>query len=396
MSFDLLTSRHRLLFLPSTRHVSFYSLGISALQRPVGEFQIYKVRVRVGASGAAMSLNTNVSVQYKDRVWEIELYSQANVARDASSIAFDLQAALNLSRVPVGLSLRVGPGADAVVCPLSVLIACPSYIATAFRGMSWVPLLEGGGEDDLLTTTTADQPPPVPPRDGETAARVFPPPPGSSPLKVTVPEPNVSMLVNCESTASPSEGWGRPLTAPPGDRTRGVPRPRPGRREGLGRPMSATPSDKFYGMRRIRPGRSESFGRPASAVPGDRSLSRSPAWGLSSPCGFRCEEHGEDYDCRSTTAPKYRDNWSSSMKDGGSLLSQDRSGHDEVLAKLLTHWRGIRGGFDGRAVGGDDGGNKAVVGHGEAVTSDVGERGEAGGGSNNTKWQMSRNGPGQG
>lgn len=90
-----------------------------------------------------------LKIQYKDRIWEIDLDSDATaVARDAASLAVELQAALNLSRPPVGLSRRAAPGADAVVCPLCMLVACPSYITTTFQGMSCVPLFEGGGPDD--------------------------------------------------------------------------------------------------------------------------------------------------------------------------------------------------------------------------------------------------------
>lgn len=64
-----------------------------------------------------------------------------------------------------------------------------------------------------------------------------------------------------------SEGRGRPLTAPPSDKTRGVQRFRPARREGHGRPLSAIPSDKLHGGRRLRPTRREGSGRPASAAP---------------------------------------------------------------------------------------------------------------------------------
>lgn len=94
--------------------------------------------------GGVDSLNNScnaVSVQYKDRVWEIDLNSDKGVIRDITTMAFDLQGALNLARPPVGLRLRVAPGAEAVVCPLSVLIACPSYIATTFQGME-VPVTD--------------------------------------------------------------------------------------------------------------------------------------------------------------------------------------------------------------------------------------------------------------
>ena len=88
----------------------------------------------------ALSRGNAVSVRYKDRMWEIDLNlaktggGAGDASGEASSIAFDLQAALNLSKPPVGLQLHVAPGAQAVVCPLSVLVACPSYIATTFQG----------------------------------------------------------------------------------------------------------------------------------------------------------------------------------------------------------------------------------------------------------------------
>lgn len=88
-----------------------------------------------------------VSVRYKDRMWEIDLNSAKTGGGEASSIAFDLQAALNLASPPVGLQLHVAPGAEAVVCPLSVLVACPSYIATTFQGentFKFAPQTRGG------------------------------------------------------------------------------------------------------------------------------------------------------------------------------------------------------------------------------------------------------------
>lgn len=253
-----------------------------------------------------------VSVQYKDRVWEIDLNSLSTtmVARETSLLALQLQAALNLSRPPVGLSLRVAPGEEAVVCPLSVLIVCPSYISTIFPGISWTPLLEGGGPDDLPPPPTHTHrnssvrpPAPVPgnlgvPRPGSTTvtkgATVPLLRPGS-PLKVLVPDQDFSAWGTFGSTASPSEGWGRPLTAPPGNQTGGVSRPRPSRREGLGRPMSATPSDKSFGIRRMRPGKREGHGRPVSALPSDHSGSWSPACGLrESPSSFWCREEQQE------------------------------------------------------------------------------------------------------
>lgn len=253
-----------------------------------------------------------VSVQYKDRVWDIDInsLSTTTVARDTSLLALQLQAALNLSRPPVGLSLRVAPGEEAVVCPLSVLIVCPSHISTIFPGMSWTPLLEGGGPDDLPSPPTHThqqspvRPPPAAPsnlevpRPGSTTttngATVPLPRPGS-PLKVLVPDQDFSAWGTFGSTASPSEGWGRPLTAPPGNQTGGVSRPRPSRREGLGRPMSATPSDKSSGIRRMRPGKREGHGRPVSALPSDHSGSWSPVCGLrGSPSGFWCREKQQE------------------------------------------------------------------------------------------------------
>lgn len=78
-----------------------------------------------------------ISVHYKDRMSEIKLNLAGNVAhrdKEVISLALNLQAALNLATPPVGLRLRVAPGTEAVVCPLSVLVACPSYIATTFQG----------------------------------------------------------------------------------------------------------------------------------------------------------------------------------------------------------------------------------------------------------------------
>lgn len=78
-----------------------------------------------------------VYVHYKDRTSQIKLNFEGNNAgRDmaTASLALELQAALNLATPPVGLRLRVAQGTEAVVCPLSVLIACPAYIATNFQG----------------------------------------------------------------------------------------------------------------------------------------------------------------------------------------------------------------------------------------------------------------------
>lgn len=88
----------------------------------------------------AMELEgATVSVHYKDRMSEIKLNLAGNVDvayrdQEVVSLALNLQAALNLATPPIGLRLRVAPGTEAVVCPLSVLVACPSYIATTFQG----------------------------------------------------------------------------------------------------------------------------------------------------------------------------------------------------------------------------------------------------------------------
>lgn len=274
------------------------SSSISIAMRPAMLF---------GDGTEALARCNTVTVQYKDRVWEIELNSETGIGRDTSSIACDLQAALNLSRPPVGLRLQVPPGTDPVLCPLSVLVVCPTVIASTFQGMSWVPMLEGG-EDEESVDDDLPSPPPTDDavRHEATIGSPLPPPLGS-PLKVTVPDQDLSLLVNAGSTASPAEGYGRPLTAPAGDRTRGRPRPRPSRREGQGRPSSATPSDKSFGMRQLRPGKSEGYGRPYSALPSDHSGSGTPAWrrvSLGSPHGFGCDEHVED-DARPATAPAF-------------------------------------------------------------------------------------------
>ncbi|CAB1098611.1 unnamed protein product [Ectocarpus sp. CCAP 1310/34] len=317
-----------------------------------------------------MSFNRGavVSVHYRDRAWDIKLNSAVNTAcleRDTATLALELQAALNLSTPPVGLRLRVAPGAQAVICPLSAVIACPSYIATAYQGMSWFPLLEGGGDDHQ------EAPPNAPPATPQTQLPAPPsddpllPPPLGSPL-----EHELSFLATGGgSTASPSEGCGRPLTAPPGDRTRGMTRPRPGRREGLGRPMSATPSDKSFGMRWIRPGKSEGFGRPVTALPSDHSHSGSPAWG--SPHGFQCEETAattpEDAGARRpATAPALwrqpSSNLSGSRNDNGAFGERfGRGGSAEANegtgGVAAAHHRlmpdGGGPGEHGRAVGGD-------------------------------------------
>lgn len=296
-----------------------------------------------------MSLFSNsVTVEYKDRVWEIDLSPGEHVDRGASSIALDLQAALNLSRPPVGLCLRASPGEDAVVFPLSVLIACPSYITTAFRGRSWVPLLEGGEEDEPWA------PPPSEPAflsPVDVASTGEFPPRGSSPLKIGVPDQDLSMLVGCGSNASPSEGWGRPLTAPPGDRTRGVQRPRPGRREGLGRPLSATPSDKWFGSHCVRPGVNDGFARPAWAPSPSRgnSAGSSFARGPSSPNGFRFNdwrgqrrEFGGPQSAPSQSRPA--GGRSSSRQE---KISSNLSLNSSMLSKLLAERRNHTASVDG-------------------------------------------------
>lgn len=304
-----------------------------------------------------------VSVQYKDRVWEIELNSDHGVGRDTSSIAIDLQAALNLARPPVGLRLLVAPGTEAVVCPLSVLVACPSYIATTFQGMSWIPLMEGAGDDDVAGDDTSDLPPvPTDP--------LLPPPLGS-PLERAMPS-----LTHCQSTASPSEGCGRPLTAPPGDRNRGMLRPRPTRREGLGRPMSATPSDKSFGMRRLRPGKSEGFGRPVTALPSDHSGSGSPAWGLHSPSGFRCEESAEDV--RPATAPAFA---AALRRRPSSNLAGSRGNPLRQFGSIPPQRSG-----EGGVVGGAEGGDEVAIELGGVASLTL----EADSSTGNNSWEEGR------
>ncbi|CAM9574495.1 unnamed protein product, partial [Hapterophycus canaliculatus] len=172
--------------------------------------------------------------------------------------------------------------------------------------MSWFPLLdeatdEGEQAHNAAAAAAAAAASTQLPRGSPSEDPILPPPLGS-PLGH-----DLSFLATCGSAASPSEGCGRPLTAPPGDRTRGgMARQRPGRREGLGRPASATPSDKSSGMRRFRPGKREGFGRPVTALPSDHSGSGSPGWG--SPHGFRCEES-----TRPSTAPALRRQSSSNL-----------------------------------------------------------------------------------
>ncbi|CAM9285268.1 unnamed protein product [Discosporangium mesarthrocarpum] len=209
-----------------------------------------------------------------------------------SRLTFSLQAALNLGEPPVALDLKVAQDEEEVICPLSVLIACPSYITSTFEGMTWEPLFPGGEGWKTRATTGRLQE-----RDGKGQHQHHP----HQHLRGRVcmergtgldayrnlsmsPNPNLSVDVPDEDEipivgnhiASPSEGRGRPLTAPPGDRTPGGARFRPGRREGQGRPFSATPSDKCCGMKRIRPGKSEGFGRPLTALPSDHGSSPSP------------------------------------------------------------------------------------------------------------------------
>lgn len=230
-------------------------------------------------------------------------------------------------------------------------------------GMSWFPLLEGGGDDDHQ-----DAPPNAPPATSQTqlpgpsSDDPLLPPPLGSPL-----DHELSFLSTGGFTASPSEGCGRPLTAPPGDRTPGMTRPRPGRREGLGRPMSATPSDKSFGMRRMRPGKSEGFGRPVTALPSDHSRSGSPAWG--SPHGFRCEESTTPEDARArrpATAPALRrqssSNLSGSRHENGAFgerfgpggseeVDEETGGGAAVHHRPMPDGDGL--GEDGRAVDSD-------------------------------------------
>lgn len=218
---------------------------------------------RTGRESSTNVDSNTLTVQYKDRFCYFDLRVVANsVDYDGASIACALQAALNLSRVPLALCLRTLPGEDSVVCPLSMLIACPSFIATTFRGMSWAPLLPW--EEDAPPSRPLDNPPTTPTHTSGARAS-SPHRTESAPLKVTVPEQDIPVCMTYGPTASVSEGWGRPLTAPPGDRTRGMSRPRPSRREGLGRPMSATPSDKPMGMLRARLDKSNSSEEPVVA-----------------------------------------------------------------------------------------------------------------------------------
>lgn len=77
------------------------------------------------------------------------------------------------------------------------------------------------------------------------------------------------------------EGRGRPLTAPPSDKTQGIARFRPTRREGHGRPLTAIPSDKTHGGRRLRPNRQEGHGRPMSAAPSTLRGTGAAQWRVS-------------------------------------------------------------------------------------------------------------------
>lgn len=233
--------------------------------------------------------------------------------------------------------------------------------------MSWIPLLEGGEDED---DADLHEPPSDP---------LIPPPLGS-PLGH-----DMSSLAGCGPTASPSEGCGRPLTAPPGDRTRGMPRPRPGRREGLGRPMSATPSDKSFGMRRLRPEKSEGFGRPTTALPSDHSGSGSPAWGLRSPRGFRCEDSmGMDVEgARPATAPAFV---SGPHRRSSSGLSGSRD-----IGVVARHPFGEGGDADTDAVaigGGFEHGSRVTMEqHCEEISPGGGDGGV------DTSWAWRRTGP---
>ncbi|CAM9187949.1 unnamed protein product, partial [Choristocarpus tenellus] len=207
-----------------------------------------------------------VSVQYNDQQIDVALSDTCAARRSPHmslpTLAFSLQAALNLGQPPVALNLNVAQGEDAVVCPLSVLVACPTFVTNTFKGRSWGLIFQHGGEGWDGPQT------PIEPQAVVST---------SPSVENTVPNVDEVPLVGGEPTASPSEGRGRPLTAPPRDRTLGVARPRPGRREGQGRPMSATPSDKSFGMRRFRPSKTEGCGRPMTALPSDHGSSPSPA-----------------------------------------------------------------------------------------------------------------------
>ena len=243
----------------------------------------------------------------------------------------------------------------------------PLLLWLAYTGMSWIPLLEGGADEDDADLHE-------PPSDS-----LLPPPLGS-PLGH-----DMSSLADCGTTASPSEGCGRPLTAPPGDRTRGMPRPRPGRREGLGRPMSATPSDKSFGMRRLRPEKSEGFGRPTTALPSDHSGSGSPAWGLRSPRGFRCEDGmamGTE-GARPATAPAF-------VSGPHRRLSSSLSGSRDIGVIARRPFR-EGGGVDADAVavgGGFEHGRRFTVEQQDGEISPGGGDGDA-----DTNWAWRRTGP---
>lgn len=215
--------------------------------------------------------------------------------------------------------------------------------------MSWFPLVEGEDDEDAevdnAPAATATTQPPEPP----TREPLLPPPLGS-PL-----EHDLSFLATSGSAASPSDGCSRPLTAPPCGRTRGM-GPRPGK-EGFGRPMSATPSDKSCGMRRFRPGKSEGFGRPVTALPSDHSGSGSPAWGLGSPHGFRCCEDSAQQDAtaaarRPSTAPAFatsglRRQPSSNLSGsqyGNGLLGERFGRGGDLEAEEFGNGAGVRGG----------------------------------------------------
>ena len=242
--------------------------------------------------------------------------------------------------------------------------------------MSWFPLLEGGEDEDSDGADAASAAPAAtrPTEQQQTPAHQEPllPPPLGSPL-----EHDMSFLaIGSSTTMSPSEGCGRPLTAPPGDRSRGPrSRPRPGRREGLGRPMSATPSDKSFGMQRLRPGKSEGFGRPITALPSDHSGSGSPAWGLGSPHGFRCEETAVTTgQGRPATAPAFAappgvrrqsfSNLSGSQREEGGFGERfGREGDLEVDGGgEESSWTGGAARHDGTAVVGGGGGGGGGAG----------------------------------
>lgn len=243
--------------------------------------------------------------------------------------------------------------------------------------MSWFPLVEGGDDEGAEADSTfaaASQLPEPPTREP-----LLPPPLGS-PL-----EHDLSFLATCDSVGSPSDVYSRPFTAPAGDCTRGV-RPYPGK-EGFGRPMSATPSDKSCGMRRFRPGKSEGFGRPVTALPSDHSGSGSPAWGLGSPHGFRCEDGGAQQGVatpavrRPSTAPAFAatglrrqssSNLGSGSQYGNGLLGERFGrGGDLEVDEVDTGTEGVKDGATHVVTGGGAAdGHKDASGGGRWCTAE--------------------------